>query len=224
VRSTVCFDESRARGYEDWYETAGRRADDLEKSLFGGLLTAFPGARTILDAGCGTGHFTRWFASRGLRPTGLDLSPAMLGDAVGRGGGTYLRADAASMPFADGEFDIVTLVTTLEFVPDPDRVLAEAVRVARRGLILGVLNRWSFLALRRRLRGGKVWRQSHFFSTRELKLRLSEAAGNRLREIRMRTALFPRGLESAARFLPLGGIIGAGVVLGEGRHVGEAGS
>jgi len=224
MRSTVRFDETLARGYEDWYAAAGRRADALEKSHFGDLLGAFPEANTLLDAGCGTGHFTRWFASRGLRPTGLDLSPAMLAQAVRRGGGSYLRADAASLPFADGEFDLVTLVTTLEFVPEPARVLTEAVRVSRRGLILGVLNRWSFLALRRRLRGGKVWRQSHFFSTRELERLLREAAGDRLQGIRTRTALFPRGLECAARFLPLGGIIVAGVELCEVERAGEAGS
>ena len=207
------FDERVAGGYELWYETAGRRADFLEKVLLGGFLRMFPGVRTVLEVGCGTGHFTRWFNGQGLWTLGLDVSPAMLNEARRRGDGRYLRADALAMPFADGTFDLVVLVTALEFIPDAHLALAEAVRVARRGILLGVLNRWSPLALRRRLKGGAIWRQAHFFSTRELTRLARHAAGERFRGLGLRTALFPPGLELAARFLPLGGFIGARLVL-----------
>jgi hypothetical protein len=47
-------------GYETWYETVGRRADCLEKVLLRQLLAGFPQAQTMLEVGCGTGHFTIW--------------------------------------------------------------------------------------------------------------------------------------------------------------------
>lgn len=54
------FDNPRlARHYEDWYEGRGRYADRCEKTLLGELLGGFPATATLLDVGCGTGHFTR---------------------------------------------------------------------------------------------------------------------------------------------------------------------
>lgn len=70
------FEPAIVAGYEAWYETSGRRADRLEKALLGRLLADFPQARTLLEVGCGTGHFTRWCDEQGWRAIGLDLPPA----------------------------------------------------------------------------------------------------------------------------------------------------
>jgi Zn-dependent protease len=69
-------------GYEAWYENTGRRADRLEKALLKQLLARFPQASSILEVGCGTGHFTRWFEELGLQTAGLDLSLSMLAEAI----------------------------------------------------------------------------------------------------------------------------------------------
>ena len=137
-----------ARRYEQWYSEEGRRADALEKALLWKLLKAFPDARTALEVGCGTGHFTRWMAEKGLDTVGLDASQPMLMEARRYDGSQYLLGDALHLPVADRSFDLVALITTLEFVPDPARALAEAARVARQGILLGVLNRYSLLTLR----------------------------------------------------------------------------
>ena len=63
---SVWFDEGMAQSYESWYEGEGRRADILERELLNRFLQRFPGVRTILEVGCGTGHFTRWFDAQGL--------------------------------------------------------------------------------------------------------------------------------------------------------------
>jgi ubiquinone/menaquinone biosynthesis C-methylase UbiE len=202
------FDERVAGSYESWYETKGRRADALEKSVLAGFLGSFPRGAAVLDVGCGTGHFTRWFAGKGLRAAGLDASPAMLAEAVRHGAGTWVRADAARLPFADGGFEIVAVITTLEFVDDPGQILREAVRVARGGVLVGALNRWSLLALRRRLRGGRLWRRARFLSPRKLRSLVVQASGTRLRKLRLTTAALPAGLEFVARSLPLGAFIG----------------
>jgi SAM-dependent methyltransferase len=207
-------DPALASRYEAWYADEGRHADVLEKELLGKLLRLFPGARSILEVGCGTGHFTRWMAERGLDAVGLDISESMLNEARRLGGPKYLSGDALSLPFADRSHDVTALITTLEFLPDPVRALAEAVRVARRGVLLGVLNRWSLLALRYRLSGKAMWHSARFLGPWELAGMAREAAGRRTRTVFWRTTLWPI---PGVRDLPLlwGGFIGVAVQLHE---------
>jgi len=59
--ATGVFGEEIAAHYEAWYETPqGQQADQQEKSLLRRLMEVFPGVRTVLEIGCGTGHFIRW--------------------------------------------------------------------------------------------------------------------------------------------------------------------
>jgi len=205
-----------ARRYGQWYAGEGRRADILEKELLAKLLDRFTNAHTILEVGCGTGHFTRWMAKRGLEAVGLDISEPMLSEARRLDGPNYLSGDALSLPFADRSYDVTALVTALEFLPDPARALAEAVRVARRGVLLGVLNRWSLLALRYRLSGKAMWRSARFFGPWELAKLARESAGRRTSTIRWRTTLWPiPGVRDLP--LPWGGFIGVAVQLHEER-------
>jgi SAM-dependent methyltransferase len=200
--------------YEAWYAGEGRRVDILEKALLGKLLDRFPGARSVLEVGCGTGHFTRWLAERGLDAVGVDISEPMLSEARRLGEPKYLSGDALSLPFSDRSYDVTALITTLEFLPDPVRALAESVRVARQGIILGVLNRWSLLALRRRLSGKTLWRSARFFGPWELAALARHAAGCRTRTIFWRTTLWPiPGVRDLP--LPWGGFIGMAVQLRE---------
>jgi SAM-dependent methyltransferase len=120
---------------------------------------------------------------------------------------SYLEGDALNLPFDDRSFDLTVLITTLEFVTDPLPALIEAVRVARQGVILGVLNRWSLLTLKYRLSGEPLWMSAHFFSPFELARLVRRAAGQRRHQIHWRTTLWPVPL---VRDLPLpwGGFIG----------------
>jgi SAM-dependent methyltransferase len=207
-------DAALAHRYEAWYAGEGARADELEKALLGKMLERFKGARSVLEIGCGTGHFTRWMAERGLNAVGVDISEPMLEEARGLGGPEYLHGDALALPFVDRSYDVTALITTLEFLPDPARALAEAARVARRGILLGVLNRWSLLALRYRFSGKSLWRSARFFGPRELATLARRAAGRRARAVVWRTTLWPvPGMRDLP--LPWGGFIGMAVELHE---------
>ena len=37
-----------------------------------------PSGRTVLDVGCGTGFFTRWYLERGAKVTGVDIAPTSI--------------------------------------------------------------------------------------------------------------------------------------------------
>ena len=199
-------DPAMVVGYETWYETTGRRADRLEKSLLKRLLAGFPPTSTLLEVGCGTGHFARWFGEQGLRVTGLDLSTAMLAEALRLDSLSCVHGDALALPFPTGAFDLVVLITTLEFVPHPAVVLAEALRVARHGLILGVLNRQSRLGRQLKRKGGGVWEAARFFTPAELVGLVGHAAAGRRVQVLWRTTLWP--VWPGALPLPWGGFIG----------------
>ena len=196
-------------GYEAWYENVGRRADRLEKALLSRLLARFARAHTILEVGCGTGHFTRWFSEQGLQAVGLDLSSPMLVEAVRLGSPPCVRGDALALPFPSKAFDLVALITTLEFLPDPAQALAEALRIARRGLVLGILNRQSLLGRRLRNEGGPVWSAARFFTPTELIQLVQRAATGKRIGIIWRTTLWP--VWSRELPLPWGGFIGLAV-------------
>ncbi len=198
-----------AMEYENWYHTVGRRADRLEKALLDRLLHLFPRARTVLEVGCGTGHFTRWLAAHGLSVVGVDLSPPMLAEARHLGSEAYAQGNALRLPFASATFDLAVLIATLEFIPDPAPALAEALRVARCGLLLGVLNRGSQLGRRLKREGGPVWDAAHFFTPLELEALVRHAAAKKPVKIAWWTTLWP--LWERALPLPWGGFIGMAV-------------
>ena len=204
-------DPALAAGYETWYQTAGLRADQLEKALLMWLLSRFPSAGTLLEVGCGSGHFTRWFGEKTLQATGLDISLPMLSEALHLDSMPYILGDALALPFPDNAFDLVTLVTTMEFVSEPILVLEEALRVARQGLILGILNRQSFLGRSLRRAGGPVWEAARFFTPAEMG-QLVHRAARRSIEITWRTTLWP--LWRGTLPLPWGGFIGMAVQWG----------
>ena len=208
--------EDIAEWYESWYGTPqGRQADRLEKALLDKLLKRLPEIRTVLEVGCGTGHFTRWLAEGGLWTVGLDISPAMLVQARRLEAAAkvcpYVLGDGLALPFPDRSFDLVALITTLEFIPQPERAMAEAGRVARQGVLVGGLNRHSLLALRRRwrsLRAPTIYGQAHFFTVRELGQLARDVLGVRLRGMTWRTTLLAGTWPCTDVRLPWGGFVG----------------
>jgi ubiquinone/menaquinone biosynthesis C-methylase UbiE len=95
----------------------------------------------VLDVGCGTGHFTQWFAEV-VGPTGqvtgLDNSQVLLAEARRRVQDRglpleYVHGDAHQLPFPDNHFDRCYANLVLEHLEEPQRALAELVRVARPG-------------------------------------------------------------------------------------------
>jgi len=197
-----------AAGYEARYQNAGRRSDRQGKALLRWLLSGFPAARTVLEAGCGTGHFTRWFDGLGLQASGLDLSRPMLDEVKRLSGPNYLYGDTQRLPFYSKSFDLVAMITTLEFLPEPKLALAEALRVAQQGLILGVMNAESRLGRQYKHAGGPIWEVARFFTPVELKRMLRANAGEKTRVV-WRTRMW--SLWPGALPLPWGGFIGMAV-------------
>ena len=180
MESTSLFGERIAVHYEQWYATGkGAYFDEVEKRMLRTALSEVKNG-SLLEVGCGTGHFTRFFAKLGFDAVGIDISAPMLERARGLGSSAdYIKADAHCLPFVAGCFDVVAFVTTVEFLAEPLRAIEEALRVASKQVIVGFLNRHSLTAVRRRIRGlfkKDLFSAARFYRAGEL-TRLMKAAG-----------------------------------------------
>jgi ubiquinone/menaquinone biosynthesis C-methylase UbiE len=125
IRSSVVFD-ALALPYEllthhpIWERHCARMARELP-----------PGARLVLDLGCGPGNSTVHLPPGAI---GADCSLAMLRRARRRRRGMPLVClQAASLPVRSGSLDAVTFHSVLYLLPDRDAALRETARVLRPG-------------------------------------------------------------------------------------------
>jgi SAM-dependent methyltransferase len=97
--------------------------------------------RRVLEIGSGSGGHSALFAKHGARMTSIDITweraaaTARKFELLGDRGRACLaaQADAESLPFADGVFDIVYSNGVLHHTRDTERAVAEALRVLRPG-------------------------------------------------------------------------------------------
>ena len=224
----VLFDEKIAQSYDRWAETPqGRQAYSLEGELLL-QLGAFAVGQRVLEVGCGTGAHLEIFLRKGLTATGIDISPFMLRVARQKLVEKVLLGlgDAENLPFKSKSFDCVALITTLEFVPDPERAVREALRVSRGKILLGVLNKYSFLGMKRRLVGmfrPGIFNRARFYSIWELRRLIRRAMPEAIVDwasvlvLPMGRQRYLTGLERRLSFRrnPLGAFLGLRVMIQE---------
>jgi len=132
--------------YDAWYQSA--RGSWIGQQEFSVLLKLFtPNAgQSLLDVGCGTGYFSQHFQQSGLDVTGLDPDSAMIEFAKTKESQVkYIEGDALALPFADNSYDHCSAITSLCFIAEPEKAIAEMLRISRYGVMLGLLNRHSLL-------------------------------------------------------------------------------
>ncbi|RTZ98882.1 MAG: class I SAM-dependent methyltransferase [Deltaproteobacteria bacterium] len=177
------FDFKDAKNYHLWAQNPrARLVVDLESSLMLDMLRPHPG-ETVLDIGCGTGVNLDRLIKHGIDVTGIDPSVYMLDFAEQHLGH---RADlhhnyAETLPFEDNSFNHAIFMTSLEFVDDPHRAIAEACRVAKDKLFIGMLNRYALKNIYRRIQGifrNTIYNRARFFSIWELKQMIHQLLGD----------------------------------------------
>lgn len=173
--------------YAAWrHSSLGDITEALEHRLIFALAKLLPG-ESALDVGCGDGTLATAFAHLGAgRVAGCDPDMRMLARARDRVASdrphiSLSAAGAQALPFADDSFDIVTCITVLTFLSDPNPAIREMARVLRPGgrLIVGDLHKWSSWAARRRIRGwlgATLWRDATFRTARDLASSMRDAA------------------------------------------------
>jgi len=107
----------------------GTLADDSVKQL-----QAYVDLRgaTVVDVGGGPGYFADAFRAAGATYVSVEADLGELSAKSEPGPGSVLGS-ALALPLRDGSVDVCYSSNVLEHVPDPERMLAEMVRVTRPG-------------------------------------------------------------------------------------------
>lgn len=106
------------------------------------LAPLLPANASVLDVGCGDGSIDRLIAERrtDVRIDGIDVRARAEAVIPVR------EFDGVTIPYADGAVDVVMFVDVLHHTPHARRLLEEAVRVARRAIVLKDHTREGWLA------------------------------------------------------------------------------
>ena len=146
------FDEV-APGYDRSNALLSGGIDRLWRVRTTQALQTGPGER-VLDVAAGTATSSAAIARTGATVVAADFSPGMLAEARRRHSDipelSFVEADATQLPFADNEFDAVTISFGLRNVVNPDAALAEFLRVTKAGgrLVICEFSRPTTAALR----------------------------------------------------------------------------
>lgn len=104
----------------------------------------------VLDLGCGDGLFLDMLKkAKNISGVGLDVSEAAASKAKARGiDARVFDFTASRLPFENESFETVVLLDVLEHLYQPELLLKEIYRIAKRDVILSVPN---FVSLKPRL-------------------------------------------------------------------------
>jgi SAM-dependent methyltransferase len=121
------------------YELASTRVKQYLEAEIEFVVSRLRPTDSVLELGCGYGRVAFRLADVAARVVGIDTSPEslILARHLARPESRcqFLRMDASAPTFRDGAFDVVVCVQNgiCAFAVDPERLMREALRVARPG-------------------------------------------------------------------------------------------
>ncbi len=211
------FNREYTDKYEDYYEGPYKRAEIWQKKTLAKLIQKDERVKTLLEFGCGTTRFTRWWNEIGIEAMGADISPFMLAHGIRLFDGDLVLADSHHMPFKDNSFDALAFIATFAYYEDPVKVIHEALRVGRYGMLFGIMNRNSTKVVRRRVQQAfgknKYYETANFYTPKKLIEKIHEALEGRLYTIEWTSTGLPKWFPVQQWGLPVGDFFGLYVKL-----------
>lgn len=122
-----------AGAYSLWEHGEGRELLERYSDHFGPL-----SGKDVLDIGCGLGGKTVVYAEAGAAVVGVDIEKGNIARCIEFAdsrecGAEFITADAQSLPFAGGSFDLVVANDSMEHFARPEAAFPELARVLRPG-------------------------------------------------------------------------------------------
>lgn len=94
----------------------------------------------VLDVGCGTGLLCKLALDRGATAAGMDASPTQLQVARERvPGAEFTLGEMETLPYSDGQFDLITCSNALQYSMDAKGTLAEMKRITKPGGTVAII-------------------------------------------------------------------------------------
>jgi hypothetical protein len=206
------FNRDNTDHYEAYYEGPYKRQEVWQKKTLEELIKKDSRVESLLEYGCGTTRFTRWWHEIGIQATGGDISPFMLAQGVHLFDGDLVLADSHHMPFKNHTFDALAFITTFEYYKRPIEVIREAARVGKYGIIFGMMNRNTPKLVRRRVQQlfgqNNYYVTANFYTPASLKDLIAEALPDRNYTIEWNATGLPKWFPKQQWKLPYGDFFG----------------
>jgi ubiquinone/menaquinone biosynthesis C-methylase UbiE len=101
---------------------------------------------SILDAGCGTGHFILSLEKKINKPfkyTGLDITQQHIVDATeifkSNKNYNFFQGDIRNLPFENNQFEVAICSNTIPHIPNVDVAIKELIRVTKKDIFIRML-------------------------------------------------------------------------------------
>lgn len=133
--------------YEDKrFSRGGRLIDSREREAVLSALHPVEG-KNVLEIAAGTGRFSVMLAEAGANVIGIDISAEMLNHGRSKVGArepsgavSFIRGDAARLPFPDDHFDATFAMRFFHLIPTPHKFLTEMRRVTNGTIFFDTFN------------------------------------------------------------------------------------
>jgi len=182
-RNSITAFNQRVEEYDNWFS----RYPDIYQAEVKAIRDVLPFSTRAIEIGVGTGRFAC--------PLGVSfgVDPALRTLQRARDEGiSVCCATGEALPFPDGIFDLVLIVTVLCFADDPERMLSEAKRVLQPGgmLVIGFIEKTSHLGQKYQTtkHDDPFFRYARLFSTKEIISLLKDIG---IRQLEFRQTLLP---------------------------------
>ena len=147
IEKKMYFYESFASAFDskmNMYDTR-KRMDVVYQEL---LVEDLRG-KTLLDAGCGTGWFSKIGVERGAKVTSMDLGENLLLEVQKKCETNRVVGSILDMPFENNSFDFIVSSEVIEHTPDPHKAIEELARVLKPGgtLVLTTPNKFWYFSI-----------------------------------------------------------------------------
>jgi ubiquinone/menaquinone biosynthesis C-methylase UbiE len=157
----------------------------LALALLTGIVDPY-GIKSVLDVGAGTGRVFLGFAQShpNVRVVGVEPVKELreIGHRKGVPPDALIDGDGQRLAFADGSFDVVCCFAVLHHVRQPERVIAEMLRVARRAIFISDGNNFGqgspvSRAVKQAINAAHLWPLANWFKTRGKGYSISDGDG-----------------------------------------------